>query len=597
MTFNNFNLCHDCLDYAAYSWSLRGFVSSISRELILGQYAPQRGELVRAAKSNGLSRPLCFLTVRDALVFKALVVTAKLHLIADAEDWVELEDQKQEQNGGEAKVPAGSSFDWFSFWLAEQGMLKEMMDDETVDYFVESDIANFYPSIRLDVVREHLLYQTNLTKEAVRLCVQIIDGVMPRSDYSETSLMGLPQEQLDASRPIAHSLLVHVDKEFQKEGVVRRYSRYMDDIVMTVPTVEDGESVISRLQARLESIGLYPNPSKTRIVHKKQFVIDHMVEAQADLSRIQDELEGHVTKSLPHVKRPPGPLRQEILDFSSRHRAMEGRPRLWGRVTRQLYTVHRDVGIKDWWPHWKEDLAADPGSASQILEYVRAWPLKGATLQDLITLSERYCHLYANVSLLAAEVVLTAPVGLDRALWEAIASSCRSEFRRLAFSAGDRIGFDRMASSWLLAAWKYGDHEFREVLLDDLPKELNSASPLRSQALPLFFSVGDPSASEWISSAPGLDWESSLAIEYLRNVKDGDKSAASSAFGAVRPKLQLKPQRYTILPRSVPLLGILKRSANQRLQVSASRAMKLLTSNPRRLRDRRLESLVQACLD
>ena len=597
MTFNNFNLCHDCLDYAAYEWSLRGFLASISRELILGQYAPQRGELVRAAKGRGLSRPLCFLTVRDALVFKAIVVTAELHLVAEAEDWVELDDQKRSGDSTSQRVPAGSSFDWFSFWLEQQGMLREMMDDDSVDFFVEADIANFYPSVRLDVVREHLLYQTNLAKEAVRLCVQIVDGVMPRSDYSETSLMGLPQEQLDSSRPIAHSLLIYVDKEFQGEGVVRRYYRYMDDIVMTVPTVEDGESVISRLQSRLESIGLYPNPSKTRIVHKEQFVVDAMVEAQAELSRIEDVLKGQVSNTPPYVTRATAQQRQEIIDFSIKHRELSERPKRWDRVTRRLYTLHRDVGIKEWWPHWTADLQADPGSASQIFEYVRSWPLKPAVLRDLVSLSERYCHLYADISLLAAEVVLTAPVGLDRNFWIEIANSCRSEFKRLAFSAGDRSGYDRMASSWLLAAWKYGDHEFRELLLDDLPKELNSVSPLRSQALPLFFSIGDSSAAEWAASVPGLDWESSLAIEYLRNVRGGERSALKSALHAIRPSLRLSPQRYTILPRSVPLLGVLKRSANQRLRFSAARALRLLASNPARLRDRRLEYLVRTCID
>ena len=164
------------------------------------------------------------LSLKDALVYSAITALCKAQLISGARPWVGVEHGDK----GQGSVPDGvaDSFDWFRFWLEREGHILKMLDDSNVSYLVESDISNFFPTIRLEAVREHLHSKTNLEKEVVRLCVQIIDGVMPRQDYSETSLMGLPQEQSNSSRYIAHSFLVHVDKIFEKEGESGRYTRF-----------------------------------------------------------------------------------------------------------------------------------------------------------------------------------------------------------------------------------------------------------------------------------------------------------------------------------------------------------------------------------
>lgn len=267
MTLSNFNMSPDPIHYAGYEWGLETLVSALARELRTGRYSPERGESVRMAKGSGLSRPLCFLATRDALVYRAITWLVQDQLIANAPEWVGFthSDKGSSRVGANSSEDCRDSFDWFRFWLARQGHILEMVEDPEVRYIVESDIANFYPSIRMEAVREHLHSQTNLEKEVVRLCVQIIDGVMPRSDYSEISLMGLPQEQIGSSRTIAHSLLQHVDKEFADEGARGRYTRYMDDILVGVSDRAAGERCISRLQRSLESLGLYPNAAKTMV--------------------------------------------------------------------------------------------------------------------------------------------------------------------------------------------------------------------------------------------------------------------------------------------------------------------------------------------
>jgi hypothetical protein len=591
MKFSTPNFAPDPIHYAAYEWGLEALVAALARDLKSGRYSPERGQIVRMAKTIGLSRPLCFLAPRDALVYRSITWLVSDQLVGQSPSWVGFaHDDKGDPKGAKAPEDPRESFDWFSFWLMRQGHIAKMLNDPAISYIVESDIANFFPSIRMEAIREHLHSQTNLEKEVVRLCVQIIDGVMPRSDYSEVSLLGLPQEQVGSSRAIAHSLLLQVDQEFVAEGSRGNYTRFMDDILVAVNTVREGEKCISRLQRSLETLGLYPNAAKTKITSVQQFLQDSMVDENGEIERFTESFKLCTSGTSPRVVDPPDWLISEILEFSNNHRACEDRPRRWGRVARRIYTLHRVAGIREWWKYWRDDFDADPGSAAAILEYVRSWPLTVDTVNELVSLSRDYGELYSDVSLFSAETLLSAPVGKDEALWNQIHQACRAEFLRLS-GLPEQQEADRLAASWMLAAWKFGNLTQRQLLLTRISDRADAMSPVRAQALPLLAGLGK-SVSEWVSAKPGLAWENALAAEYLRSLDSGEERAVGVALSLLEPQLRLSPQRSSMLPRAVPLLAILGRCATEKLSSAAPRFNKLLMKNPERLRDMRLETLV-----
>jgi hypothetical protein len=465
-----------------------------------------------------------------------------------------------------------------------------MVVDEHVHYLVESDIANFYPSIRLEAVREHLHSQTTLEKEVVRLCVQILDGVMPRRDYSEVSLMGLPQEQIGASREIAHSLLLHVDEEFQAEGELNRYTRYMDDILIGVDSIEKGEHCISRLQRSLEAIGLYPNAAKTVVTPVDEYLRQAMVETNGEVDRITNELE-QLSTGKPRVIEAPEQLTNQIEMLSMKHRELEGMAKRWSRVTRRIYTLHRAVDLRTWREFWATDIEKDPGSAQSILEYVRAWPLNINTVGELTSLSRRYSDLYPNISLLAAETLSSAPISLDPELWNQIYNDCKLEFQRLVNLISGSPDSERLAASWLLAAWKFANASQEHSLLSSIPRDIDATSPIRAQALPLLVKTNG-SLEEWVSAKPGLRWENALAAEYLRSLNAGGDRAVGVALSLIEPQLRLAPQRYVSLPRAIPLIEIVGRSSPDKLSKVARPHLDRLQKNPERLRDHRVESII-----
>ena len=592
MTFNNFNYAVDPLHYAAYEWGLDAIVSVLAREIKLGGYSPERGEIVRAAKVSGLTRPLCFLATRDALVYRTITWLAKAQLVADAEQWVGFEHADKGNKNSPLIDESGESFDWFRFWLARQGALLSLIDDDSITHIVESDIANFYPSVSLAAIREHLHSQTELRKEVVRLCVQIIDGVMPRSDYSEESSLGLPQEQIGSSRPIAHSLLLHVDREFENEGKAGRYTRYMDDVLIGVESETSGKVAIGRLQRSLEALGLYPNAAKTHVTAKADYLLDYMVEVNGELERLSSLFQKQSTSDVPHRTVPTPDQCAELDSIAQALRAMSTRPKRWSRVARRIYTLKRDIDSNDWLENWEDDLRADPGAAAVILEYVRAWPLNSSRLTTLVSLSEEFSRLYFDIPILIAEVVATVPISDDKALWSRAFKRSFGEFQRLAAIGRRNPAYERPAAAWLLSAWKFANSAQRQRLLDELRQDLDAASPVRSQALPLFVAEGR-SISDWVAAKPGLAWDVALGVEYLRRLEAGEDRAAGVALDLLRPALRLTPQRFIVLPRTLPLLEILGRSASAKLGLAAPKALRDLRRNSDRLRDRRVETLIE----
>jgi hypothetical protein len=585
LTFREANLTPDALAYAAYEWGLGVLLKQLSRDLRRGSYVPEKAEIVRSAKATGLSRPRCFLTVRDAIVYRAITYLVRSELTREAREYVAFLRAEKGARDNLAEISV-DSFDWFMYWLQREGKIAEWVNDDAIRFIVESDIANFYPSIRIDAIREHLHAVTSLNKEVVRLCVQLIDGVMPRTDYSEVSMLGLPQEVFGASREIAHSLLLHVDQEFEQEGRSGRFTRFMDDIMVGVESTDSGEACISRLQRSLETLGLYPNASKTKVTSITDFLRESMAETNAELER----LEAIITESVdgdPARASLDDAGMEELKRLSEQFRIIEQRPRRWDRVMRRFYTVHRRLGITDWWEFWLEDLRWSPGSAAQILEYVRSWPLDFQTVESLRGISMQLGQLYLDLSILPADTIALAPVSNDQDLWNSIGTVCLNEAERLCSIDSDRQSHDRAATAWAVAAYKYGNEGQRTHLLEVMRKS-EAQSPLRDQGLAFHVAHGRP-VSEWISTEPGMTAGSALNTAYLRNLLEKDERAEGVALNLLMPQARLAPLRYCVAPRALALLDTLGHSSSKKLQRALPAYLRRFQRNEERLRDHRTE--------
>lgn len=586
LKFSAHNFSVDPLQGAVTARNLDDFIGQLSRDLKTGQYAPRRGVIIRSAKKHGITRPVCVLQPRDALVYKALVNLAERELLRGVPSWVAF--QKKDKGTGpetEEEEDDAESIDWFERWIRHEGMLPNILERHDIEYVVQSDISNFFPSVRLDVIREHLSNNTTLDRTLVRLCCQIITAVHPRVDYADDSYLGLPQEANDTSRVIAQAILKPVDDEFAKLGQDGRYSRFMDDALWGARTIEEAHQILARFQSVLEAIGLYPNSSKTKISSKSEFIQAYMIESNARLQEIDSRIEPLFRRGR-EVESAPADLIADLQSASTAHRAVAPRPERWSRVTRRIYTMQRRIGLDDWSDHLAEDLCDDPAGAATYLEYFRSQPLTLERIASIESALDDFFGLYFDIEFMFAEAVSTAPVAANESVWSEIFTFSFHRFKRAATGAHQD---ESTATAWFVAAAKYATRGQRKTLI-------SSAISWCSQTMPGVITqcaALDPDirlSKELPPSLYGTD--EVLASDFLNKLADKDPQAV----GVVRSQLNevqvLLPLRAVIRPRSLLLL---ERLGKIGLADSAqfNRSLKALERNADHLRDHRTESLLR----
>ena len=584
LKFSSHNLVVDPLQGAVIARNLDDFIGQLSRDLKRGQYSPRRGIVLRFAKNLGISRPVCVLQPRDALVYRALVGLAEQELLRGVPAWVAFRRSDKAPLAGDEDDDS-ESVDWFERWLRHEGMLPNLLGRHDINYVVQSDVSNFFPSVRLDVVREHLSNNTSLDRTLVRLCCQIIAAVHPRVDYADDSFLGLPQEANNSSRVIAQAILKPVDDEFADMGRDGRYSRFMDDVLWGVESEEEAHHVLASFQARLEEVGLYPNGSKTRVRPKAEFLAAYMVESNATLEAIDRQAEslfdrGRVRES------PPSELVDELLEASAFHRTHLDRPDRWGRVTRRIYTLQRRLGVPNWLEFWAEDLSEDPSGAATYFEYLRAWPIDTSVLEMATAAVGRFSGLYEDVEVMFAETVATAPVADSPSTWSLIFDFA---FARFAEAAKPPKADANIASAWFVAAAKYGNRQQRASLVANGVKWCSTSMPsvvVQCAALDASLDL----SKTLPPSQYGTD--EALAADFLVRLSNADPQT----LGVVRNQLTavpaLGPVRAIVRPRSLQLLDRI--GALGALSPSqVDRSLRALRSNIDRLRDHRTEHLLE----
>ena len=220
----------------------------------------------------------------------------------------------------------------------------------------------------------------------------------PIAQYRANAVVGLPQDTFDCSRIIAHSFLGSVDDEFASEGENGAYSRYMDDMVLGASSREGGYRLIGRVQRALETIGLYPNISKTRIIRKHDFARQMMKEENDYLGVVSDLLDGGGRPDIEEFRRR---IRRDLV--------LEDKPRAWERVLRRYYTASRQLRESILLEHISDHMSQFPGSTRQILDYASTFRLTVGRIRKVRDAVDGVADLYQEVHLLAMQYGAIAP--------------------------------------------------------------------------------------------------------------------------------------------------------------------------------------------
>lgn len=558
-----FELAHDPLDYVAFNWDVARLASRLSTEVPAGAYEPTRSETIRAAKSIGLTRPLSALAVRDRLLYKSLVEHLVSGLATTAPSWARF----GRADSASLDDSLESSSGWFRAWLRRQGQLWTITESHR--WLAESDISNFFPSIDVDRIVFLAIGDGGATIACADLLKGVLLKVVPTTPLGEHRLFGLPQEIHDCSRPLAHAYVADVDRRFEPEGTQGRYSRWVDDIIIGTNDYQDAVRAVARVQGGLESIGLYPNASKTRIYSSTEFVSEYYKEYNDYLGECSRN--HRAGKALNRVE-----FRSRLGQLTS---AFHRRRRGWERVLRRAYTISRQIDDDLLMRKWHSHIRTYPGSARHVFEYLTTYRLTVSRIRKVRHIVSDHEGVYEDIELLALEYLLRSPNRNEAPLQSEIC-----DWMRICLASAHKERRWRLAASSIAVLGKYGsstDHDIVASVFDDLPPD----TVARVQAVLMLMSRARINAKDVLLRSTDVHPDVRTNLRFLGAIEDGDARAVKVALGGFMASPRRSPTRSTLRFRAVMVASIGLRLQPSLGRGPAAAAITKLSGNRLRLRD------------
>jgi hypothetical protein len=552
-----FYLGWDPLDFLAYEWTLQENLEYLARALIMGTYRAAVPEILRGAKSLGMTRPLAFFRPDDQIVFSALTNMVRADLREGlSRPWT--------SSGRDSALTAAdadfySIGRWFEEWSARQHLLEAISNQFPL--VLVTDIANFYPSVRISDVVTDVLDRTELDPNLARLLQQFLEDAFHSPDYHRTAARGLPQDSLDCSRELANAYLAPLDHLFEQLGQSQGYTRWVDDIVIGVSSRGDGLRKMRELQLQAEHLSLSLNTSKTKLILASELreglclETNHLLD---DLTRWIDISDRGIRMrgewQTPHLPE----ARVDALHEAVRaHVGADPTQRSWESILRRLYRLCRWTRDELLIDHALGHLRQYPGSAAHILSYLSVFPLPESSIDPLFDAMESVAGVYDDILARGLYFVATAPNGDEVPLRRVLAARALELLRRLTTVSA------RLSAHCIVVVGKFGyPQDYEEI--SRLYRSRSEATIDTRQALILLFGAA-PRGEGWSGRIRRTeDWG------YLAEVLRGNTAASQLALARMGPVEIPEPRRHIFRPH-VSLLGPLIRESDPNGYRSKSR--------------------------
>lgn len=540
--FPDLVMLRDPLEWAAAELSWEAHREALISKVLSHRYRPQPAEELRAAKSKGLSRAMSYLSLDDQLLYLTLVQHTKSQLLALTEPWTrsgrqdsdDIEDD--DETGGDY---SGVTKSWFDRWLATQKTIAKILDE--CPLIVETDISNFFPSIQLEVLRNRLAVAGTLDHAAVELLTYVASEVGPPRKLQRSVTTGLPVEDHDCSRTLAHFLLAEVDDKFKVEGEAGHYARFVDDVAFGAVSEADAKRKLGRFQDAVDRVGLYPNSAKTRWFTRAEYdreyhrvENDQLGEIEHLIGQGDDELARSALKTF-----VPGLL------------AVENRGRGWDRVLRRACTIGRKARSEALLQPLPALLWELPSAARHLLEYRTSFPLNDFDAAALLSAYDEHRGVYEDIDALIFEYLAVAPVAVSTrgSIRDAAMKAIKGEFqRRPVVSAAAAVCLSKHSTSTELgpiSTWAG----------KAIPSAQDTVA-MRTCVVILAARRADKTlARQAVRRSPSLH----MSIDFLDALEDGDNKAiqiSKSLLGLTEKK---DPDRLAARARPLLLLPSLTR--------------------------------------
>ena len=334
-------------------------VSTISKLVPSGKWRPSPAYSCLIEKRSGGHRQLVFPSIVDTIVGRRLIDALEPGITKD--------DHGQtfcgRSHASTLREP-GDYESWFELWLDYTSRIAEIAEAFGYAYVLETDIANFFPSIDRERAKELLSERTKAHPSLAELLFYCLETWLPRVEYKQTT--GIPIETNDISRLVAHSYLKPIDKLFTDQEKYQ-YFRWVDDTVMFVPTRKDAEDLRHQHCRALSELNLTPNAAKSFIVDVREYQAGRHPEENRRISNLHKTSEG------------------EFLDLVEDwyKRSPPDTPG-WDRIAKRLYTSGRRYHFLGLREHLQKDLRSNPVLTRHALSYLQVFEVREDEVLEIL---------------------------------------------------------------------------------------------------------------------------------------------------------------------------------------------------------------------
>ena len=556
------SLVRDSTGGAAFDLNVSDILFNLKRRISDGTYRPRPPIVVESAKSRLLRRRLSYLSFEDSIILNALVHAARPSLLEGSYDWVNFGrlDKQQKRSRDRDNIIIDYEHWWDKF--LRQRKLVQLIEGDVNPLLVISDITNFFGSIDLALLRNKFDSVQPLDAKSTNLLFFLLENLRPRDDYSPQGLLGVPVVQDDASRILAHFYLSDLDGELFPEGQEERYTRWVDDIVVSVPNEVAAGMVMARIERTLARLGLLPNSSKTGIVTKDEFRKEHHEE--------HNELLDLVHKSTGNEIPPTDDTKLEFEEMLS-HFLNSERSGKWNRILKRYYTESRRIRSDTLLSEWVEHLAQYPEDARNILDYVAFFIGSRQFAEECFCFLNEHGSLFDDVQILLYECLLLKPFPNDQELCSFIADQTLLHYR-------GRDGFDSPGgytrALQALVMYKFAPSRAAEYIKPGFAETTIEYPLFATYGLPVL-AADDKHRKNAFEGIEEIEDSRILRVRALiERLEEGDMRTADILIGLLEPKKTNFPKRRVVNARVLPLLKIAIRSENENGSRLINKAMR-----------------------
>jgi hypothetical protein len=407
----------------------------LSEAVPVGQWSPGPAYVCLSQKRSGGYRELCFPSVIDSIVGRCAIDALEPAITAD--------DNHRAFSGrahANANRLAGDYERWFSMWRDYAAELASAAREAGFTYIYDTDVSDFFPSIDSNKAKEFLARRTRAHPDLLALLFRCLDVWLPCFTYSP--MRGLPIENNDVSRLVAHNYLKQVDQRFNDEDECI-YLRFVDDTVIFAESDRSAQELKQRHHLALRAIGLNPNAAKSEILDVRAFEEKRHKAFASEIDRVKTSRnENDFSELVQKWRRQAASLSVDS----------------WEPVMRRLYSLGRQLSSPFLRTAVVDDIANYPTLTEHALHYLARFNVSRSESERLISVV-KHASLTPDVDIHLARFFSDAI--FESSVSEDIAHMAVLRITRDSFSHG--VGYAK--GLWLLALHKHGKHEHRQTIL------------------------------------------------------------------------------------------------------------------------------------